>query len=48
MNKEDMIEQMRKYWITLEPTEKEAFFLRVRGNGLPVCAYLPERVLSCA
>ena len=34
MNKEDMIEQMRKYWITLEPAEKEAFFLRVRGNGL--------------
>ena len=33
MSKKDMIEQMRKFWITPEPAEKEDFFLRVRGNG---------------
>ena len=34
MNKKDVIEQMRKCWIAPEPAEKEAFFLRVRGNEL--------------
>ncbi|MCR4752621.1 MAG: hypothetical protein K5852_10045 [Eubacterium sp.] len=34
MNKKDMVEQMRNFWTTPEPAEKDGFFLRVRGNGL--------------